>query len=30
MTDEVIAEFIANQDMEERIKDDDFRVDGEE
>lgn len=29
VTDEVIAQYIANQDMEERIKDDDFRVDGE-
>lgn len=29
VTDEVIAEYIANQDLEERVRDDGFRVDWE-
>lgn len=29
VTDEVIAQYIADQDLEERTKDDGFRVDGE-
>ena len=29
VTDEVIAEYIANQDMEARSEDDGFRLDGE-